>query len=134
MENNTLNYDIEFIYFLHSYLKKIDNAKLRELYEITHLNTTSDDISSDDIIYDLLDYLEIVSLILLNEFGYGYLTKIDCNYASISLFGLNLTELSIILFIRFKNQEKVDNFIRKLKKYLEPTGIKSIDEILKYKV
>jgi predicted DNA-binding ArsR family transcriptional regulator len=44
---------------------------------------------------------------------------------------LNLTELSIILFIRFKNQEKVDNFIRKLKKYLEPKGVKSIDEILK---
>jgi hypothetical protein len=130
MENNILNYDIEFIYFLHSYLKKIDNAKLRELYEITHLNTTSDDISSDDIIYDLLDYLEIVSLILLNEFAYGYLSKIDCNYASISLFGLNLTELSIILFIRFKNQERVDNFILKLKKYLEPTGIKTIDEIL----
>ena len=130
MENNTLNYDIEFIYFLHSYLKKIDYTKLRELYEITHQMKTVDDISSDDIIYDLLDYLEIVSLILLNEFAYGYLSKIDCNYASISLFGLNLTELSIILFIRFKNQEKVDNFIRKLKKYLEPTGIKSIDEIL----
>lgn len=130
MENNTLNYDIEFIYFLHSYLKKIDYEKLRELYEITHQMKTVDDISSDDIIYDLLDYLEIVSLILLNEFAYGYLSKIDCNYASISLFGLNLTELSIILFIRFKNQEKVDNFIRKLKKYLEPTGIKSIDEIL----
>lgn len=131
MENNTLNYDIEFIYFLHSYLKKIDNMKLRELYEITHQIKTVDDISSDDIIYDLLDYLEIVSLILLNEFGNEYITsKIDCNYASISLFGLNLTELSIILFIRFKNQEKVDNFIRKLKKYLEPTGIKSVDEIL----
>ena len=131
MENNTLNYDIEFIYFLHSYLKKIDYTKLRELYEITHQIKTVDDISSDDIIYDLLDYLEIVSLILLNEFGNEYLTsKIDCNYASISLFGMNLTELSIILFIRFKNQEKVDNFIRKLKKYLEPTGIKTIDEIL----
>ena len=132
MENNILNYDIEFIYFLHSYLKKIDIVKLRELYEITHLQTAEDDISSDDIIYDLLDYLEIVSLILLKEFGDEYLTsKIDCNYASISLFGLNLTELSIILFIRFKNQEKVDNFIRKLKKYLEPKGVKSIDEILK---
>jgi len=132
MENNTLNYDIEFIYFLHSYLKKIDYTKLRELYEITHLQTAEDDISSNDIIYDLLDYLEIVSLILLKEFGNEYLTsKIDCNYASISLFGLNLTELSIILFIRFKNQEKVDNFIRKLKKYLEPTGIKTVDEILK---
>ena len=131
MENNTLNYDIEFIYFLYSYLKKIDNVKLRELYEITHQIKTVDNISSDDIIYDLLDYLEIVSLILLNEFGNEYLTsKIDCNYASISLFGLNLTELSIILFIRFKNQEKVDNFIRKLKKYLEPTGIKTINEIL----
>jgi len=131
MENNTLNYDIEFIYFLHTYLKKIDNVKLRELYEITHQLKTVCDISSDDIIYDLLDYLEIVSLILLNEFGNEYLTsKIDCNYASISLFGLNLTELSIILFIRFKNQEKVDNFIRKLKKYLEPTGIKTINEIL----
>jgi len=131
MENNTLNYDIEFIYLLHSYLKKIDNVKLRELYEITYQMKTVDDISSDDIIYDFLDYLEIVSLILLNEFGNEYLTsKIDCNYASISLFGLNLTELSIILFIRFKNQEKVDNFIRKLKKYLEPTGIKTIDEIL----
>jgi hypothetical protein len=131
MENNTLNYDIEFIYFLYSYLKKIDNVKLRELYEITHQIKTVDNISSDDIIYDLLDYLEIVSLILLKEFGNEYLTsKIDCNYASISLFGLNLTELSIILFIRFKNQEKVDNFIRKLKKYLEPTGIKTIDEIL----
>ncbi len=132
MENNTLNYDIEFIYFLHSYLKKIDYTKLRELYEITHLQTAEDDISSNDIIYDLLDYLEIVSLILLKEYGNEYLTsKIDCNYASISLFGLNLTELSIILFIRFKNQEKVDNFIRKLKKYLEPTGIKTVDEILK---
>jgi hypothetical protein len=132
MENNILNYDIEFIYFLHSYLKKIDIVKLRELYEITHLQTVEDDISSDDIVYDLLDYLEIVSLILLKEFGNQYLTsKIDCNYASISLFGLNLTELSIILFIRFKNQEKVDNFIRKLKKYLEPKGVKSIDEILK---
>jgi hypothetical protein len=132
MENNTLNYDIEFIYFLHSYLKKIDYTKLRELYEITHLQTAEDDISSNDIIYDLLDYLEIVSLILLKEFGNEYLTsKIDCNYASISLFGLNLTELSIILFIRFKNQEKVDNFTRKLKKYLEPTGIKTVDEILK---
>jgi hypothetical protein len=132
MENNTLNYDIEFIYFLYSYLKKIDNVKLRELYEITHQIKTVDNISSDDIIYDLLDYLEIVSLILLKEFGNEYLTsKIDCNYASISLFGLNLTELSIILFIRFKNQEKVDNFIRKLKKYLEPTGIKTVDEILK---
>jgi hypothetical protein len=131
MENNILNYDIEFIYFLHSYLKKIDYTKLQELYEITHQIKTIDNISSDDIIYDLLDYLEIVSLILLKEFGNEYLTsKIDCNYASISLFGLNLTELSIILFIRFKNQEKVDNFIRKLKKYLEPTGIKSIDEIL----
>ena len=130
MENNTLNYDIEFIYFLHSYLKKIDNEKLRELYEIIHLTKAIDDITTDDIIYDFLDYLEIVSLILLNEFGYGYLTKIDCNYASISLFGLNLTEISIILFIRFKNQEKVDNFIRKLKKYLEPTGIKSVDKIL----
>ena len=131
MENNTLNYDIEFIYFLHSYLKKIDNVKLRELYEITHQLKTVCDISSDDIIYDLLDYLEIVSLILLKEFGNEYLTsKIDCNYASISLFGLNLSELSIILFIRFKNQEKVNNFIRKLKKYLEPTGIKTINEIL----
>jgi len=131
MENNILNYDIEFIYFLHSYLKKIDYTKLQELYEITHQIKTIDNISSDDIIYDLLDYLEIVSLILLKEFGNEYLTsKIDCNYASISLFGLNLTELSIILFIRFKNQEKVDNFIRKLKKYLEPTGIKTINEIL----
>lgn len=131
MENNTLNYDFEFIYFLHSYLKKIDNVKLRELYEIIHLQTAEDDMMTDDMIYDFLDYLEIVSLILLNEFAHGYLTKIDCNYASISLFGLNLTELSIILFIRFKNQEKVDNFIRKLKKYLEPVGIKSVDEILK---
>lgn len=131
MENNTLNYDIEFIYFMHSYLKKIDIMELRELYEITHLIKANDDITSNDIIYDFLDYLEIVSLILLKEFGNEYITsKIDCNYASISLFGLNLTELSIILFIRFKNQEKVDNFIRKLKKYLEPTGIKSIDEIL----
>ena len=131
MENNTLNYDFEFIYFLHSYLKKIDNVKLRELYEIIHIKTAEDDMMTDDMIYDFLDYLEIVSLILLNEFGYGYLTKIDCNYASISLFGLNLTEISIILFIRFKNQEKVDNVIRKIKKYLEPVGIKSVDEILK---
>jgi len=129
MENNTLNYDFEFIYFMNSYLKKIDNTKLRELYKITHQIDVND--SQDDIIYDFLDYLEIVSLILLKEFGNEYLTsKIDCNYASISLFGLNLTEMSIILFIRFKNQEKVDNFIRKLKKYLEPTGIKNIDDIL----
>lgn len=132
MENNTLNYDIEFIYFLHSYLKKIDIVKLRELYEIIHLQTVEDDMTKDDMIYDFLDYLEIVSLILLKEFGNEYLTsKIDCNYASISLFGLNLTEISIILFIRFKNQEKVNNFIRKLKKYLDPTGVKSVDEILK---
>lgn len=130
MENNTLNYDFEFIYFLHSYLKKIDNVKLRELYEIIHLQSAEDDMMTDDMIYDFLDYLEIVSLILLKEFGYGYLTKIDCNYASISLFGLNLTEISIILFIRFKNQEKVNNVIRKIKKYLEPVGIKSVNEIL----
>jgi hypothetical protein len=131
MENNTLNYDIEFIYFLHSYLKKIDIVKLRELYEIIHLQTVEDDMTTDDMIYDFLDYLEIVSLILLKEFGNEYLTsKIDCNYASISLFGLNLTEISIILFIRFKNQEKVNNFIRKLKKYLDPAGVKTIDEIL----
>ena len=99
MENNILNYDIEFIYFLHSYLKKIDIVKLRELYEITHLQTAENDISSDDIVYDLLDYLEIVSLILLKEFGNEYLTsKIDCNYASISLFGLNgVSMISVLL-------------------------------------
>ena len=44
MENNTLNYDFEFIYFLHSYLKKIDIVKLRELYEIIHLQTAEDDM------------------------------------------------------------------------------------------
>ena len=130
MENNTLNYDFEFIYFLHSYLKKIDNVKLRELYEIIHLQTAEDDMMTDDMIYDFLDYLEIVSLILLKEFEDTYLTKIDCNYASISLFGLNLTEISIILFIRFKNQEKVDNVIHKIKKYLEPVGIKSVNDII----
>ena len=130
MECNTLNYDFEFIYFMYSYLKRIDNEKLREIYENIH-GIPADDILSDDIIYDSLDYLEIVSLILLNENKDDiYMTKIDCNYASISLFGLNLTEISIILFIRLKNQEKVDNIIRKINKYLKPTGIKSIDVIL----
>ena len=130
MENNIINYDNEFIYFLYSYLKNLDNKKLSELYKITH-QIDLEDVLSEDILLDLLDYLEIVSLILMKEFGNENSSKIDFNYASIGLFGLNITEMSDILYIRFKDQEKVDNFTKKLRKYIKPSGIKSVSDILR---
>jgi hypothetical protein len=41
-----------------------------------------------------------------------------------------IMNLYIFCIHRFKNQEKVDNFTKKLKKYIEPSGIKSISDIL----
>ena len=123
------NYDSEFVYFFKNKLDKYPFDELKDLYEKTHLhqNYESED-EQPGIIYDLMDYLEIVSQLLCSIFN---IDKQEANYNSIFLFGLDIDVIGKILtIIHHKDEKKAEIFITRLKKYVEPTGIKKTEEIL----
>lgn len=125
------NYDSEFVYFFNDRLAKKCFCELKDLYEKTHLHESRE--SEDDqpgIIYDLMDYLEIVSQLLSSIFQ---IEKQEANHNSIFLFGLDIDCMGRILTIIYRDDKKTETFITRLKRYVEPTGIKKTDEILLYK-
>ena len=125
------NYDSEFIYFFKNKLAKYSFDELKDLYEKTHLHQSYE--SEDEqpgIIYDLMDYLEIVSELLSSIFQ---IEKQEANNNSIFLFGLDIDVIEKILPIMHGDEKKSEIFIIRLKKYVEPTGLKKTDEILLYK-
>ena len=77
-----------------------------------------------------MDYLEIVSELLSSIFQ---IEKQEANNNSIFLFGLDIDVIEKILPIMHGDEKKSEIFIIRLKKYVEPTGLKKTDEILLYK-
>lgn len=125
------NYDSEFVYFFNNKLVKCSLEELKDVYKKTHLHECYD--SEDDrygIIYDLMDYLEITSQLLFSIFN---INKQEANNNSIFLFGLDIDVIEKILSIIHGDEKKSEIFIIRLKKYVEPTGLKKTDEILLYK-
>ena len=125
------NYDSEFVYFFNNRLAKQCFDELKEIYSKTHLHESLE--SEDDqpgIIYDLMDYLEIVSQLLSSIFQ---IEKQEANHSSIFLFGIDIDCMGQILKIVYRDEKKTEIFVLRLKRYVEPTGIKKTEEILLYK-
>jgi hypothetical protein len=125
------NYDSEFVYFFNNRLVKQCFDELNEIYSKTHLHVSRE--SEDDqpgIIYDFMDYLEIVSQLISSIFQ---IEKQEANHNSIFLFGLDIDCMGQILTLIYRDEKKTEMFMMRLKKYLEPTGIKKTEEILLYK-
>lgn len=123
MEQFLCNYDEEFIYFFNNRLIKNSMEELKEVYLKTHIHKIYE--SEDDrygILYDLMDYLEVISVLLLTIFK---MNKKESNYISMFLFGLSIIEIENILFTKYSDHEMISEFVNKLKEYVKPTGIKT---------
>jgi len=123
MEQFLSNYDDEFVYFFNSKLIKYSMDELKELYVKTHIHEIyklEDDRCG--ILYDLMDYLEVFSLLLVKIFK---LEKKESNHISMFLFGISLSEIVNILIAKYSDSEMILEFVEKLKEYVKPSGIKT---------
>jgi len=124
MEQFLSNYDDEFICFFNSKLIKHSMDELKEVYFRTHIHEIyklEDDRCG--ILCDLMDYLEVISLLLVKIFK---MDKKESNYASIFLFGISLNDIERILITKYSDQKMISEFVEKLKEYVKPTGIKTL--------
>jgi len=123
MEQFLSNYDDEFIYFFNSRLIKYSMDELKEVYLRTHIHEIYK--LEDDrygILYDLMDYLEVISLLLVKIFK---MDKKESNHISVFLFGISLSEIVNILMAKYSDAKMILEFVNKLKEYVKPSGIKS---------
>jgi hypothetical protein len=123
MEQFLSNYDDEFIYFFNSRLIKYSMDELKEVYLRTHIHEIyklEDDRCG--ILYDLMDYLEVVSLLLVKIFK---MEKKESNHISVFLFGISLSDIVNILMMKYSDPKMILEFVNKLKEYVKPSGIKS---------
>ena len=119
------NYDDEFIYFFNSKLIKYSIYELKDVYVRTHIHEIyklEDDRCG--ILYDLMDYLEVLSLLLVKIFK---MDKKESNYISMFLFGISLSEIVNILMAKYSDSEMILEFVEKLKEYVKPSGIKDVN-------
>lgn len=117
------NYDDEFIYFFNSRLIKYSMDELKDVYVRTHIHEIyklEDDRCG--ILYDLMDYLEVISLLLVKIFK---MDKKESNHISVFLFGINLSDIVNILMAKYSDPEMILEFVEKLKEYVKPSGIKT---------
>ena len=124
MEQFLSNYDDEFIYFFDSKLINYSMDELREVYVRTHIHEIyklEDDRCG--ILCDLMDYLEVISLLLVKIFK---MDKKESNYLSMFLFGISLSDIERILITKYSDQKMISEFVEKLKEYVKPTGIKTL--------
>jgi hypothetical protein len=124
MEQFLSNYDDEFIYFFNGKLINYSMDELKEVYVRTHIHEIyklEDDRCG--ILCDLMDYLEVISLLLVKIFK---MDKKESNYLSMFLFGISLSDIERILITKYSDQKMISEFVEKLKEYVKPTGIKTL--------
>lgn len=123
MDQFLSNYDEDLIYFFNGRLIKHSMEELKDLYLKTHIHKIYE-LEEDryGILYDLMDYLEVISLLLVKIFR---MNKKESNYISMFLFGLSIIEIENILIVKYGDHKMISEFVNKLKEYVKPTGIKT---------
>ena len=115
------NYDSPFVNFFHNHLRFLSDNVLIYLYRVTHRLYNEEDRYG--ILFDLMDYLEVISLLFMKIDT--SITKDKANLKSVYIFGNSISDIEKILSINCGYGEKVVAvFIEGLNRYLEPTGMK----------